>query len=162
MIAATEVRRRPNALSRLQSPPGLLALRRRRSRAASQRVSTLSSVAVKRRWRFYTTAAGRSPVRDFLTAARLSSDDRDEILAAMKDVQVNGLPIARHLSGDVYEVRADGRQATYRVLFAAEGKSSQVLLALSAFSKKTQRTPPDEIRLAHRRLTDWRARARTE
>ena len=105
---------------------------------------------------------GRSPVRDFLTAARLSSDDRDEILAAMKDVEVNGLPVARHLSGDVYEVRADGRQATYRVLFAAEGKSSQVLLALSAFSEKTRRTPPDEVRLAERRLTDWRARARTE
>jgi hypothetical protein len=74
----------------------------------------LSVVAVRRRWRFYTTAAGRSQVRDFLTAARLPSDDRDEILAAMKDVQANGLPIARQLRGDLYEVRADGRQATYR------------------------------------------------
>jgi phage-related protein len=117
-------------------------------------------MATKRRWRFYTTAAGRSAVRDFLSATRLPSDDRDEILAAMKDVQVNGLPVARHLQGDLYEVRADGRQATYRVLFAAEGKNSQVLLALSAFSKKTQRTPPDEIRVAERRLADWRARSR--
>ena len=95
-----------------------------------------------------------------MTAARLPSDDRDEILAAMKDVQANGLPIARHLCGDLYEVRAEGRQATYRVLFATEGKSSQILLALSAFSKKTQRTPPEEIRVAERRLTDWRGRAR--
>jgi phage-related protein len=79
----------------------------------------------------------------------------------MKDVQTNGLPTARHLSGDLYEVRADGRQATYRVLFAAEGRNRQVLLALSSFSKKTQRTPPAEIRLAERRLTDWRARAKT-
>jgi hypothetical protein len=93
-------------------------------------------MAVKRRWRFYTTAAGRSPVRDFLTAVRLSSDDRDEILAAMKDVQVNGLWIARHLIGDVYEVRADGRQATYRVLFAAEGKSSQVLLGQKRITQR--------------------------
>lgn len=99
-------------------------------------------------------------MRDFLTVARLPSDDRDEILAAMKDVQVNGLPIARHLTGDLYEVRADGRQATYRVLFAAEGRNSQVLLALSSFSKKTRRTPPEEVRLAERRLTDWRARAK--
>jgi phage-related protein len=119
-------------------------------------------VAVKRRWRFYTTAAGRNPVRDFLTAARLSSDDRDEILAAMKDVQANGLSVARHLSGDLYEVRADGRRATYRVVFAAEGRSSQVLPAVSAFNKKTQRTPPAEIRLAERRLSEWRARARSE
>jgi phage-related protein len=99
-------------------------------------------------------------VRDFLAAARLPSDDRDEILAAMKDVQVNGLPVARHLMGDLYEIRADGRQATYRVLFSTEGQHSQVLLALSSFSKKTQRTPPEEIRLAERRLADWRARAR--
>ena len=113
-----------------------------------------------RRWRFYATPAGRSPVREFLTATRLQSDDRDEILAAMKDVQTNGLTAARHLRGDIYEVRADGRQATYRVLFATEGRNGQVLLALSSFSKKTQRTPPDEIRLAERRLTDWRSRAK--
>jgi hypothetical protein len=30
-------------------------------------------------------------VREFLTSPRLSVDDRDEVLAAMKDVQVNGL-----------------------------------------------------------------------
>ena len=119
-----------------------------------------SIVAVKRRWRFYTTPSGRSPVRDFLTGARRPSDDRDEILAAMKDVQVNGVPFSRHLTGDVYEVRADGRQATCRVLFATEGRNNQVLLALSSFSKKTRRTPPEEIRLAERRLADWRARAR--
>jgi phage-related protein len=117
-------------------------------------------VAIVRRWRFYTTPGGRNPVREFLTATRLPSDDRDEILAAMKDVQANGLPIARHLRGDIYEVRADGRQATYRVLFATEGRNGQVLLALSSFNKKTQRTPPDEIRLAERRLGDWRARAK--
>jgi hypothetical protein len=60
-------------------------------------------------------------VRDFLADARLPMGDRDEILAAMKDVQANGLEVARHLQGEVHEVRADGRQATYRVLFATEG-----------------------------------------
>ena len=77
----------------------------------------------------------------------------------MKDVQVNGLEAARHLQGDLYEVRAVGRQAAYRVLFATEGARSQVLLGLSAFSKKTQKTPPGEIALAERRLRDWRGRA---
>lgn len=32
---------------------------------------------------------------------------------------------------------------------------SQVLLGLSGFLKKTQKTPPDEIVLAERRLRDW-------
>jgi phage-related protein len=114
----------------------------------------------RRRWRFYTTNTGRNPVREFLADDRLPVGDRDEILAAMKDVQVNGPEVARHLRGDVYEVRADGRRATYRVLFATEGKRSQVLLGLSGFTKKTQKTPPAEITLAERRLRDWRVRAR--
>lgn len=110
--------------------------------------------------RFYTTAAGRSPVREFLTDARLPLGDRDELLAAMKDAQINGLEVSRHLRGDIYEVRADGQRVTYRVLFATEGARSQALLGLSAFSKKTQRTPPAEIDVAERRLRDWRARGR--
>ena len=99
-------------------------------------------------------------MREFLAAAALPSDDRDEILAAMKDVQRNGLPVARHLRGDIYEVRATGARAAYRVLFATEGSRGQVLLAVSAFSKKTQKTPPGELALAERRLADWRRRAR--
>ena len=117
--------------------------------------------AFRRRWRFYRTTAGRTPVRDFLTGAALPVADRDEILAAMKDVQVNGLPVARHVRGDIYEVRATGARATYRVLFATEGAKNQVLLAVSAFNKKTQKTPPGEIATADRRLADWRSRARS-
>lgn len=113
----------------------------------------------RRRWRFYATASGRNPVRDFLTDHHMPAPDRDEILAALKDVQINGLDAARHLRGDIYEVRADGRQASYRVLFATEGARSQVLLGLSGYSKKTQKTPPAEISLAERRLRDWRSRA---
>ncbi|MGH9137202.1 MAG: type II toxin-antitoxin system RelE/ParE family toxin [Acidimicrobiales bacterium] len=45
-------------------------------------------------------------------------------------------------------------------MFAAEGSRGQVLLAVSAFSKKTQKTPPREITLAERRLGDWRRRGR--
>jgi phage-related protein len=112
----------------------------------------------RRRWRFYRTVGGATPVRDFLTSSALPGGDRDEILAAMKDVQINGLTVARHLRGEIYEVRASGARAAYRVLFATEGAKSQVLLAVSAFTKTTQKTPPTEIRLAERRLADWRRR----
>ncbi len=44
----------------------------------------------------------------------------------MKDVQINGLAVARHVRGDIYEVRATGARAAYRVLFATEGAKSQV------------------------------------
>lgn len=78
----------------------------------------------------------------------------------MNDVQHGGLEVARHLRGDLYEVRADGARVSYRVLFAAEGARGQVLLGLSAFSKKTQKTPSGEMQVAERRLADWRRRAR--
>lgn len=109
-----------------------------------------------RRWRFYKTAAGRQPVREFLDG--LSDADASAIAAALKDVALTGLPAARHLRGDVYEVRANGDRQAYRVLFASEGQRGQVLLALDAFSQKTRQTPSAKIELAERRLGDWRAR----
>jgi phage-related protein len=84
--------------------------------------------------------------------------DRVAVAAAMKDAAAEGLEAARHLRSDIYEIRADGEQVTYRVLFAKEGRRGQVLLALDAFSKKTQKTPPEKIALAERRLREWRSR----
>ena len=109
-----------------------------------------------RRWRFYETAAGRRPVRDFLD--ELTDDDTVSVVAAMKDVAANGLEVARHLRGEIYEVRAVGDRQAFRVLFAAEGRRGQVLLAVEAFSKKTQKTPAAKVALAERRLRDWRSR----
>lgn len=90
----------------------------------------------------------------------MSDSDAAAIVAGMKDVQINGLSVAKHLRRDLYEVVADGERQTFRVLFAAEGKHGQVLLALEAFSKKTRRTPPQLLTLAERRLADWRGRGR--
>lgn len=102
--------------------------------------------------------AGRRPAKEFI--ARLSDDDVAAILAGMADVRIRGLVAARHLRGDIYEVRVDGDRVAYRVLFAVEGTRGQVLLALETFSKTTQRTPVAKIRLAERRLRDWRSRGR--
>lgn len=112
----------------------------------------------RRRWRDYQTAGGARPVRDFLRS--LSDEDYADVRAAMDDVAEHGLPAARHLRGDIYEVRSSGARVAYRVLFAAEGARGQVLLALEAFKKKTQKTPPASVALVERRLRDWRARAR--
>lgn len=112
----------------------------------------------RHRWRHYETAGGQKPIRRFLD--RLSEEDAAEIAAAMADVRRNGLHAARHLNGRIYEVRADGRDATYRLLFAQVGNGGRILLALDAFSKKTQKTPARSIALATRRLRDWEERGR--
>jgi phage-related protein len=111
-----------------------------------------------RRWRFYATASGRRPAREFL--AELGGEDATQVVAAMHVVRSTGLVAARHLRHEIYEVRADGHRASYRLLFAEEGSKGRVLLALHAISKKTQKTPQHEIPLAERRLADWRRRSR--
>lgn len=112
--------------------------------------------AVKHRWRDFRTASGRRPVREFI--AERSDDDAQEIAAAMRDVREEGLRVARHLRGDIYEVRANGVDESYRLLFSQEGRKGRILLLLLALSKKTQRTPDADLRLAERRLADWRRR----
>jgi phage-related protein len=87
----------------------------------------------------------------------LDSDERAEVAAAMKEVEELGLSAARHLRDDIYEVRADAAKRSFRLLFSAEGRFGQVLLSLSAFEKRTQKTPEGEIKVAQRRLKDWRA-----
>ena len=110
----------------------------------------------KRHWRDYRTATGARPFKDFMMS--LSDYDRAKVQAAMKAVAVYGLRRARHVRGEIYEVRTDGETQTYRVLFATVGRFSHVLLALEGFSKKTQQTPPGLLALAEARLADWRKR----
>jgi hypothetical protein len=55
-------------------------------------------------------------------------------------------------------VRIAGQFVNYRLLFASEGKRNHVFLLLVAFTKKTQKTPLQEIYLAQIRLKDWRKR----
>lgn len=112
----------------------------------------------RRKWRDYRTAAGARPVKAFF--AELTDDEAASVVAGMKDVATRGLSAARHLRGEIYEVRADARTRSFRLLFAAEGRFSQVLLALSAFEKRTQKTPPRELALAQARLRDWRSRGK--
>ncbi len=92
--------------------------------------------------------------------AALSEEEVASVIDAMREVALDGLVRSRHLRGDVYEVRADAPTRSFRILFAAEGHFGQILLALSAFEKRTQRTPPREIALAEERLRDWRRRGR--
>ena len=84
--------------------------------------------------------------------------DRDGRLVHL--LTLEGLPAAKHLRGDIYEVKADASTRSFRLLFSTEGRRGNVLLALSAFVKKTQKTPKQELDLAERRLVDWRGRGK--
>lgn len=130
------------------------------TRPKRTRRSLLTEAKAKRRWRDYRTRAGARPVKDFIDA--LTDEEAASVVASMKEVAERGRSAARHLRGDIYEVRAQGATRSFRVLFSAEGRSKHVLLSLSAFEKRTQKTPVSELELAEARLRDWRERARAD
>jgi phage-related protein len=92
--------------------------------------------------------------------AELTDREAAALAVEMRAIVTEGLIAARHLRGEIFEVHADGDNRSFRVLFAAEGKRGQVLLALHAFVKKTRKTPSEVIQLAETRLADWRQRGR--
>ena len=96
-------------------------------------------------------------MKDFFDS--LTDDEVAAIVAAMKEVAELGIVTSRHLRGDIYEVRADADRRSFRILFAQETKF--ILLSLSAFEKRSQKTPARELDVAERRLRDWRARGRS-
>ncbi len=111
-----------------------------------------------RQWRDYRTPAGARPVKEFLD--KLTDEEAAALAAGMRDVKQRGLVAARHLRGEIYEVRADAANRSFRLLFACEGRYSQILLSLSVYEKRTQQAPAREIALAEKRLADWRSRGK--
>lgn len=113
-------------------------------------------VVPARRWRHFAIAGGRRPTYDYLL--RLRPDERLVVLGEMRRVSTVGVSEARHLRGEIYEVRVRAR-VSHRILFAREGRHGHILLALHAFAKTTQQTPRHPLELAERRLSDWRSRS---
>ena len=105
--------------------------------------------------RFFATASGNEPVRDWLLDLPVA--DRRAIGQDIKTAEFGwpiGMPICRALRGDVWEVRTSlSGNRIARVLFAVENGE---LILLHGFLKKTQRTPPEAIRLAEQRLKSYR------
>jgi phage-related protein len=101
--------------------------------------------------RFYRTASGREPVREWLKD--LSAEDRRILGEDIKDVEFAwplGLPLVRPLGRELFEVRSSLTQGRIaRVIFCVTG--GQMVL-LNGFIKKTQKTPPQEIELALKRM----------
>jgi len=100
--------------------------------------------------RFYLTAAGTRPVRDWLL--ELPRDDRRIIGKDIQKVEFGwpiGMPYCRSLRQGLWEVRSDlsgGRIA--RVIFAIIAGE---MILLHGFEKKSQKTPTHDIDLALKR-----------
>ena len=97
------------------------------------------------------SAPPSQPVRDWLLG--LPKSERVEIGGDIQAVQFGwplGLPLVRHLQGDLWEVRSSLGNRIARVIFAVEGNT---MYLLHGFIKTTQKTPTNDLELAQKR---WR------
>ncbi len=101
------------------------------------------------RIRFFRTAEGREPVREWLK--RLPAEERKAIGDDLRTMQIGwplGMPLVRNLENGIWEVRTRLPTRNARVLLAMfEGEA----VLLHRFIKKSQATPLQDLRLARRR-----------
>jgi len=87
----------------------------------------------------------------------LPMDMAAKFLRAFDLLQAKGLaalsmPMARPVEGKIWELRATGRDGIARSLYVTA--TGQRLVILRTFTKKTQKTPRQEIQIALRRLEE--------
>ena len=89
------------------------------------------------------------PVRNWLLS--LPKSERVQIGGDIQAVQFGwpmGLPLVRHLQGDLWEVRTSLSNRIARVIFAME---NDTMYLLHGFIKTTQKTPLADLELAQKR-----------
>jgi phage-related protein len=101
---------------------------------------------------FYTTEAGNEPVREWLKS--LPREDRKNIGEDIKTAQYGwplGMPLIRKMERGLWEVCSNISTGIARVLFTVKGA---MMILLHGFVKKSQKTPPNELDTARRRLNN--------
>lgn len=99
--------------------------------------------------RFFCTATGKEPVRDWLY--ELPKPHRRLIGIEIKAVQLGwplGMPLVRKMERGLWEIRVDLSDTCARIMFTL---LDDVLVLLHGFIKKSQKTPSTELAVARER-----------
>ena len=104
---------------------------------------------------FYTTKDGKEPVAEFLDS--LDCKMNAKLLGLMELLEEKGTelrePYSASLGDGIFELRCKlGSNITRALYFFYVGKR---IVITNGFVKKTQKTPPGEIKLAKDRRKDW-------
>jgi phage-related protein len=108
---------------------------------------------------FYTTAANRVPVQDFLD--NLSAKQAKKVawvLRLVREIEFVPARYFKKLDGtdDIWEVRINYGNNTFRLLgFWDEGN---LVVLTNGFAKKTDKIPKEEINVAQERKADYTKR----
>jgi phage-related protein len=106
--------------------------------------------------RFYKTASGRCPVREFLDS--LNGRQAQKVTWVLSLIEDLGTVPAKYFkklvnTDGIWEVRVNVGRDTFRFLVFFDGPT--VLVLASGFSKKSRKTPKKLIVLAEQRKSDY-------
>lgn len=105
---------------------------------------------------FFRTDGGVEPVREWLKS--LAPGDRREMGKDLMRAQWRwpvGMPLCRSMGDGLWEIRTN--LLSNRIARVLLGVDDGVLVALHAFIKKTQKTPPAELAVARKRLKELKS-----
>ena len=108
---------------------------------------------------FYRLSNGNSPVEEFLDS--LTGKQAQKVLWVLQLVEELDIVPRQYFKkladrNDIWEVRIQLGNDIFRLLGFFD--SGSLLILTHGFAKKTQKTPPQEIALAIRRMEDYLAR----
>lgn len=105
---------------------------------------------------FYRTPSGRCPAQDYLATLSLKQVGRVwVVLDAVRTSEPDSAAYLKKLAGTdgLWEVRVSAGRDAFRLLCFFDGKN--VVVVLSCFAKKTEKTPLLEIQVAQQRRRDY-------
>lgn len=103
-------------------------------------------------WRvvFYKDSRGRSPIAEYLNGLPVSEQAvAAEAFRLLQEFGISlGMPHAKHINGKLWELRPGANRFFYFVYVGRQ------FVVLHAYRKQSQKTPPQELALAERRLAE--------
>jgi phage-related protein len=108
---------------------------------------------------FYRSASGREPVRQWLK--QLDPVNRKRIGEDLYTLQLGwpiGMPLARKIETDLWELRSKIVHGITRIMFT---ENRGRLILLHGFIKKSQKLPAADLKLARKRLLSIRLGGKT-
>jgi phage-related protein len=108
---------------------------------------------------FFTSASGRSPVRDFLLELKASDPDDFAAVAAglekLRHRQCHRQPLTKALNDELFELRHVGKLNTRVLWFFMKGRR---IIAVHGIRHKGQAIPARDLATARERMHDWKER----
>ncbi len=109
---------------------------------------------------FYTTEDGRKPAKEFLLS--LEPKMRAKLVKTIELLESNGsdlrMPYSECLGDGIFELRAKvGSNISRELYFFFSGQKA---ILTNGFVKKTQKTPPNELKLAKKYKCDYEKRVK--